>query len=74
MRNKVVKSRLRTEQTKFTRMLQRGDLAAAEGQCSLLTKLFQRAVARKIVKANSAARKQAQFQRRVNELKAVAVK
>ncbi len=72
LRNKTVKSRLRTEETKFGRMVQRGDVAGAEGQLNLLTKLFQRAAARKIVKDNRAARKQAQFQRRVNELKAAA--
>jgi len=70
LRNKTVKSRLRTEETKFDRMLGRSDLAAAEGQLNLLTKLFQRAAGRNIVKENRAARKQAQFQRRVNELKA----
>jgi small subunit ribosomal protein S20 len=70
LRNKTVKSRLRTEETKFDRMIERGDLAGAENQLNLLTKLFQRAAGRDIVKENRAARKQAQFQRRVNELKA----
>jgi len=72
LRNKTVKSRLRTEETKFDRMIERGDLAGAENQLNLLTKLFQRAASRDIVKENRAARKQAQFQRRVNELKASA--
>jgi len=69
LRNKVVKSRLRTEQNKFARMLERGDLAAAEGQLSLLTKLFHRAAARRIIAANRAARKQAQFQTHLDALR-----
>ncbi len=69
-RNKMVKSRLRTEQNKFDRMVERGDVAGAEKQFSLLTGLYQRAGDRHVVHANLAARKQAQFQRTLNELKA----
>ncbi len=68
-RNKMVKSRLRTEQNKFDRMVERGDVAGAEKQFSLLTKLYQRAADRHVVHANLAARKQAQFQRTLTELK-----
>jgi len=69
LRNQVVKSRLRTEENKLARMLERGDMAAVEGQVNLLTKLFQRAAARKIIEANKAARKQAQLQTRLSALK-----
>lgn len=74
LRNKNVKSRLHTEQVKLSRMLDRGELPAAEAQLGLLTKLYQRAAARKVVKANTASRRQAQFQRRVNALRAAGAK
>lgn len=69
VRNKMVKSRLRTEQNKFDRMVERGDVDGAEKQFSLLTRLYQRAASRHVVHANLAARKQAQFQRTLNDLK-----
>lgn len=70
LRNKSVKSRLRTEQNKFDRMLERGDVEAAGAQLSLLTKLLQQAAAKNVIHANRAARTQAQFQDRFNEVSA----
>jgi len=70
LRTKSVKSRLRTEQSKFDRMLERGDLEAAETQLNLLTKLYQKAGAKNIIHENNAARKVARAQRRFNELRA----
>ncbi len=67
LRNLSVKTRLRTEQNKFDRMIERNNAEGAQAQFDLLTKLYQRAAARRIVHANLAARKQAQFQRRLNE-------
>ncbi|MCK4283152.1 MAG: 30S ribosomal protein S20 [Candidatus Brocadiae bacterium] len=72
LRNKTVKSRLRTEQTKFDRVLERGDVEAAEKLLDLLTKLYQQAAAKHVMHANTAARKQAQCQNRVNDAKAQA--
>jgi small subunit ribosomal protein S20 len=72
LRNKMVKTRLRTELNRFTRMVERGEVTNAEKQVALLTKLYQRAADRKIVHPNHAARKQAQFQRTLTELKAKA--
>lgn len=69
LRNKVIKSRLRTEQNRFDRMIEHGDAAAAERQFTVLTRLFQRAAARNVVHPNRAARKQAQLQHALNELK-----
>ncbi len=66
VRNRSVKSRLRTETNKFERMLERGDVADATQQMSLLTKLIQRAATRHVIHANKAARMQAQFQSRLN--------
>jgi len=70
LRNKATKSRLRTEQNKFNRMIERGDVAEAEQQLRLLTKLYQRAASKNILHPNRAARKQSQFQRALSELKA----
>lgn len=70
LRNKTIKSRLRTEQNKFDRMLERGDVQGAQSQLDLLTRLYHRAAARNIVHGNLASRKQAQFQARLNRTKA----
>jgi len=66
LRNRMVKSRLRTEQNKFERLLGRGQIPEAEAQLSVLTKLLQRAGDRRIVPANRAAHRQALCQRRLN--------
>jgi len=66
VRNRAVKSRLRTERNKFDRMLERGDVADAALQMNLLTKLIQRAATRNVIHENKAARLQAQFQNRLN--------
>jgi len=65
LRNKSVKSRLHTEESKLNRMLERGDVQAASQQASLLTKLLQKAAASRVVHPNRAARKQAQIDRRL---------
>jgi small subunit ribosomal protein S20 len=67
-RNKTVKSRLRTEQNKFDRMIERGDVEEAGLQLDELTKLFQRAASKNIIHKNKAARLQSQAQKRLNEL------
>ena len=69
-RNKAVKSRLRTEQNKFDRMIERGDVEEASQQLDLLTKLFQRAASKNVIHKNKAARLQSQQQKRLNDLKA----
>jgi len=70
LRNKAVKSRLRTEQNKFDRMVGRGELDEARKQFDLLVKLYHRAAARNLIHPNKAARKQAQFQKTLNEIEA----
>ena len=67
LRNRAIKSRLRTEQNKFDRMVERGDFEAAAQQLQLLTKLYHRAAEKHILHANKAARKQAQFQKHLND-------
>lgn len=69
-RNKAVKTRLRTEQNKLAHMVERKDVAGAEEQVRLLTKLFQRAADRNVMHPNRAARKQAQFQHTLTKLQA----
>jgi ribosomal protein S20 len=53
-------------------MIERGDLDDAARQLQLLTKLYHRAAERHVLHPNSAARKQAQFQRLLNESRAQA--
>jgi len=72
LRNRRIKSRLRTEQNKLERLLRRGAIQEARQELSLLTKLYQQAAAKRILHPNKAARKQAQFQRRLNETQAQA--
>jgi small subunit ribosomal protein S20 len=66
LRNKTVKSRLRTEENKLARMLERGDMQGANRQGHLLTKLLQKAAISGVIHANRAARKQAQIDRRLH--------
>jgi ribosomal protein S20 len=68
--NKPVKSRLTTETRSFERAVERGDAKAAQGQLNLLTKLLQRAAIKGIIKANTAARRQARFQKQLNGITA----
>lgn len=70
LRNKRVKSRLRTEQNRLEHMLERGETQQAQQQLSLLTKLYQQAASKRIVHPNKVARRQAQFQKRLNETQA----
>ncbi|NLW51197.1 MAG: 30S ribosomal protein S20 [Candidatus Brocadiaceae bacterium] len=67
-RNKSVKSRLRTEENKLNRMVERGDVEAAAVQSRLLTKLLQQAAAGGVVHANRVARKQGQIDRCLDTL------
>ena len=68
VRNKSVKSRLRTEENKLNRMLERGDAEAAAQQSRLFTKLLQKAAAANVMHPNRAARKQAQIDRRLHAI------
>jgi small subunit ribosomal protein S20 len=70
LRNKMVKSRLHTEQVKFDHMLERGDIVRAEAQLALLTKLYQQAADRKVVHGNRAARKQSRLAIHLNQARA----
>jgi len=70
LRNKVMKTRLRTEQNKLARMLERGDVEDAKKHVAQLTKLLHRAAAKKVIHANNAARRQAKLQKRLNDAEA----
>ncbi len=69
LHNRAVKSRLRTEENKFNRMVLRGTPEDAAKQLALLTRMLHRAAARNVVHRNLAARKQAKFQRRLDQLR-----
>ena len=68
LRNKSVKSRLTTETRKFERAIERGDGEQCRIQLDLLTKLLQQAAANHVLHANTAARRQARFQKQLNGL------
>jgi len=72
LRNKAVKSRLRTERSKFDRMIDRGDAEEAQRQLDLLSRLLQQAAVRNVIHANKAARLQAQCQGRLNGIRPAA--
>jgi len=69
-RNKPARSRLTTETRRFERAVERGDANAAQGQLDLLTKLLQKAATKGIIKTNTAARRQARFQKQLNGITA----
>jgi len=68
LRNRAVKSRLRTETRKFERALERGDVEEARAQLNLITKLLHRAGARGILHPNTASRRQSKLQQRLNSM------
>jgi small subunit ribosomal protein S20 len=67
LRNKMIRSRLRTERNKFDRLVARGEVEQAEQQLALLTKLLHKAASRNVIHSNKAARLQAQCQRHLNQ-------
>jgi len=71
-RNKGVKTRLKTETKMFDRAVERRDVAEAEKQIQVLTKLLQQAAAKGVVHKNAASRRQSRLTRRLNEVKASA--
>jgi len=70
LRNKAVKSRLKTETRKFERAVERGDAAQASGQLSLVTRLLQKAAAKGVLPDNTAARRQQRLQKDLNTITA----
>ena len=67
LRNKSVRSRLTTETRKFERAIERGDLDAARQQLDVLTKLLQQAATKGVLHQKTAGRRQARYQKRLNE-------
>jgi len=68
LRNKAVKSRLRTETTKFRRAIERGDLDGARAQLALLVKLLHQACVKGVIHSNAASRRQSRLQGHFNKL------
>ena len=71
LRNRAVKSRLRTETRKFERAVERRDAEEARSQLQLLTKLVHKAGAKGVLHSRTAARRQAGLQKHFNEMIAV---
>jgi len=67
LRNKAVKSRIRTETREFERAIERADAEQARTQLQLLTKLLHKASAKGVLHTRTAARRQARLQKHFNE-------
>ena len=66
LRNKGVKSRITTEARKFKLAIERGSFDEARKQLSFLTKLLQKAAAKRVINPGTAARRQARLQAHLN--------
>jgi small subunit ribosomal protein S20 len=70
LRNKSVKSAVRTSAKKVTFLIQKKDTAAAEAALKDMIKKIDTAAGKGIIKKNAAARKKSRMQRHFNSLKA----
>ena len=70
MRNKAVKSAVRTSVKKFVAVAQKKDLPASELALREMIKKIDTAARKGIIKKNAAARKKSRMQRLLNTLKA----
>ena len=68
--NKSVKSRIKTETKKFNRAIGRGSIEDARPQLDLVTKLLHQAASKGVIHKNTAARRQAKLQSRLDKLSA----
>ena len=71
LRNKSVKSAVRTSAKKFVVLAQKKDIAEAETALKDMIKKIDTAAGKGIIKKNAAARKKSRMQRLYNSLKAV---
>lgn len=72
LRNRAVKSSIRTEIRKLRDAVQSGDLAKAEQQYRLTAKKLDQAAARKVIHRNKAARTKSRLQRLMRAAKQAA--
>jgi small subunit ribosomal protein S20 len=72
LRNKAVKSAVRTSAKKFVTLARQKDIAASEAAFKDMVKKLDTAAGKGIVKKNAAARKKSRMQRLFNALKAAA--
>ena len=70
MRNKAVKSAVRTSAKKFVALAQKKDLPGAEAALKDMIKKIDSAARKGIIKKNTAARKKSRMQRFYNSVKA----
>ena len=70
IRNKAVKSSVRTSVKKFTALVQKKDIPASEAALREMTKKIDTAARKGIIKRNAAARKKSRMQRYFNAVKA----
>jgi len=70
MRNKTVKSAVRTSVKKFIALAQKKDVPASEAALKDMVKKIDTASRKGIIKKNAAARKKSRMQRQFNAMKA----
>jgi small subunit ribosomal protein S20 len=70
IRNKAVKSSVRTSAKKFTVLAQKKDVTAAEAALQEMIKKIDTAARKGIIKQNAASRKKSRMQRLFNSIKA----
>ena len=70
MRNKAVKSAVRTSVKKFVVLAQKKDVPASEAALKEMTKKIDTAARKGVIKRNAAARKKSRMQRRFNAIQA----
>ena len=70
VRNRVWKSRVRTEQTKVEEALKAGDLSTCDEQVKTHYEVIDKAINKGVLHKNAGARKKARLVKRINKQKA----
>jgi len=70
VRNRVWKSRVRTEQTKVEEALKAGDLSTCDEQVKTYYEVIDKAINKGVLHKNAGARKKARLVKRINKQKA----
>lgn len=70
VRNRVWKSRVRTEQTKVEEALKAGDMSTCDEQVKTYYEVIDKAINKGVLHKNAGARKKARLVKRINKQKA----
>jgi small subunit ribosomal protein S20 len=70
LRNKTIKSKVRTSVRKFLILVQKKDCEGSQSALQDMTKIIDTAARKGVIKKNAAARKKSRMQRLLNRIKA----